>query len=195
MHDCCYRNKLHACSDGNDFVPDSEFYFSCNCEGLCVCVSRSSGEETLARACRLVRRMIPPAQRQLWSLFRSPLWAKNKGPMRLVVLKDQTDEQAGGIPELKDDSKGRNFASCPFVFTSREDFYEGVGGWPPTALTAHEMLHGADMVIRQLIDPAFHDDVLEQYLNHRASSDIIRVEQMDAKPSNTFMLLRIEMNS
>merc|ERR1712194_46777 len=35
------------------------------------------------------------------------------------------------------------------------------------ALTAHEMVHGADMVLRQLSDPGFNDDVADLYAEHR----------------------------
>lgn len=78
--------------------------------------------------------------------------------MRLVILDNRSDEQAGMVPELGDGSTGRNHTNCPFVFSSREDFTTGIGGgrWRRGRLTTHELTHGADMVIRQLIDPFFH---------------------------------------
>ena len=85
--------------------------------------------------------------------------------MRVVVLDNRTDEQAGMVPELQDNSKGRNGTACPFVFTSREDFTTGIGGgaWKLGRLTAHELTHGADMVIRQLVDPYFHEEAEQLY--------------------------------
>jgi hypothetical protein len=61
--------------------------------------------------------------------------------MRVVILDNRTNEQAGSIPELQDKSKGRNGTSCPFVFSSREDFTTGIGsgGWKTGRLTSHEL--------------------------------------------------------
>lgn len=68
------------------------------------------------------------------------------------------------IPELRDNTGGRNSTMAPFVFTSREDFTEGVNGlWPIGRLTLHEGTHGMDMVIRQKCDPAFHWMVGDAY--------------------------------
>jgi len=151
------------------FVPDSSFYLAENCEGLWVCASHACGPLVLQRACALVRAVIPPWQREMWGRFMSPRGCKDAGPMRIIVLDNRTDEQAGIIPELNDGNRGgRNGTSCPFVFTSREDFDEGVGGrWQLGSLTAHEMTHGADMVLRQQHDPCFHEDVAELYASHR----------------------------
>ena len=81
--------------------------------------------------------------------------------MRVIVLDERTNEQAGCIPELQDNSGGRNGTSCPFVFTSREDFDGGIGGsWSEGQLSCHEITHGSDMVVRQLRDAYFHDQVL-----------------------------------
>ncbi len=164
IHDVCYKAQLQP-KRKVAFVPNREFYFAENCEGLWVCVSKTCGQDTLERACKFVRSVVPPYQRKLWGQFRSPKWAKDPGPMRLVVLDNRTNQQAGCIPELKDESKGRNGTSCPFVFTSREDFYQGVGP-QVTQLTAHEVTHGADMVIRQLVDPYFHDQVTQLWAAH-----------------------------
>eukprot|EP00466_Bigelowiella_natans_P020737 jgi/Bigna1/139624/aug1.51_g14332 len=156
-----------------------KFYHAECCEGLWVCVSHRCGKDILAKACALVRRTIPEKQRSLWGAFRSPKWAKDPGPMRIVVLDNRTNEEAGCIPELQDGSRGRNGTSCPFVFTSREDFEEGVGGgsWKPFQLTVHEMTHGADMVIRQLIDPYFHYQVALLWEKHADKFLIQRQKQ------------------
>jgi hypothetical protein len=167
LHDCCYTDRLHP-PRATPFVPDPSFYHTENCEGLWVCVSKSCGEATLRRACDFVRSMVPETQRSLWAKFRSPKWAKDPGPMRLVVLNNISNERAGMIPELKDGSGGRNGTSCPFVFTSKEDVFQGIGGkWIPCRLTAHEMTHGCDMVIRQLLDPAFEEIAQSLFVKYR----------------------------
>lgn len=166
VHDVCYKSRLQArCAD--DFVPDPGFYLAENCEGLWVCVSQACGEETLQRACALVRAMYPPEHRRLWGEFVSPAWARDPGPMRLVVLDNRSGEQMGMIPELQDDRTGRNCTCCPWVFTSREDFFGGVAGWHEGRLTVHEMTHGADMVLRQAVDPYIHEAVRDMYRAHR----------------------------
>ena len=132
--------------------------------------SKSCEAMVLDLACALVRRFIPLPLRRLWGEFRSPLWAKDPGPMRLVILDNRSDEQCGMIPELMDPQvKGRNSTYCPFVFSSREDLLGGIGGgtWPVGKLLAHESVHGCDMVIRQLVDPCFHE--MAQDLFDRAS--------------------------
>jgi len=48
--------------------------------------------------------------------------------MRLVVLDNRSNEQLGSVPELQNSIRGRNATICPFVFSSREDFFGGVGG-------------------------------------------------------------------
>jgi len=150
------------------FTPDQNFYISENCEGLWVCASKACGWDILRRACVLVRAVIPLWQRKLWSDFVSPKWAKDPGPMRIIILDNRSNEEAGCIPELQDSSTGRNGTSCPFVFTSREDFDGGVGGcWSLGALTSHEMTHGSDMVLRQQHDPGFHEVVGDLYAKHR----------------------------
>jgi hypothetical protein len=169
VHNCCYRSQLHdrGVLPSDPFLPSSDFYLSEDCEGLWVCVSRACGEATLQKASQLVRSFIPEEHRRLWGQFASPLWAKDRGPMRLVVLDNVTNEQCGMIPELSDISTGRNCTSCPFVVTSREDLFDGVGGWTPGRLTLHEMTHGADMVIRQQLDPAFEDIVEDLFRQYR----------------------------
>jgi len=157
IHDVCYKSRLHA-RRKTPFVPDGKFYYAENCEGLWVCVSKACGKSTLTKTCKFVRARIEQAQRRLWGEFRSPKWSKDPGPMRIIVLDNRTNEQAGCIPELKDGSRGRNGTACPFVFTSREDFEHGVGG-RVGSLTNHEMTHGSDMVIRQLVDPYFDNQV------------------------------------
>lgn len=169
VHGVCYKSNLHP-GPTRPFAPDDAFYHSENCEGLWVCVSKECGEETLRRACHLIRTCIPEGQRRMWGAFVSPTWAKDPGPMRLIVLDDRTDQQAGCVPELRDGSRGRNQTSCPFVFTSREDFHGGVGGgrgWCEGQLTLHEATHGADMVIRQREDPYFHEEVGRLWAKHR----------------------------
>eukprot|EP00927_Polykrikos_kofoidii_P005107 TRINITY_DN12038_c0_g3_i1.p1 TRINITY_DN12038_c0_g3~~TRINITY_DN12038_c0_g3_i1.p1 ORF type:complete len:582 (-),score=81.07 TRINITY_DN12038_c0_g3_i1:96-1757(-) len=168
VHECCISSQLHSHRSA-PFQPDPSFYLSENCEGLWVCVSRKCGDETLRRACDLVREYFPQRLRALWGAFRSPLWSKDPGPMRLVVLDNRCDEQAGIVPELQDGSGGRNGTSCPFVFSSREDFFEGIGGgaWRRTRLTTHELVHGMDMVIRQLVDPVLDETVQEYFDRYR----------------------------
>lgn len=162
VHGCCYKSNVHP-RRTEVFVPDEDFYHTEYCEGLWVCVSKACGEDTLQRACQLIRSTVPIEQRKMWDKFQSPKWAKDPGPMRVIVLDDRTNEQAGCIPELQDESSGRNQTSCPFIFTSREYFFGGVGGggqrWCEGRLTLHELTHCSDMVIRQLKDPYFHEEV------------------------------------
>ena len=172
IHGCCYKARIHCnISSNNDnnsaLIPDLSFYHYENCEGLYVCVSHACGLETLHEASALIRSLIPEEHRKLWSQFRSPKWAKDCGPMRLIVLDNRTKERAGMIPELNDSSASRNCVNCPFVFTSREDFYDGVSGFMKYQLSTHEITHGADMVIRQLIDPAFDEIIEEMYQKYR----------------------------
>eukprot|EP00929_Paragymnodinium_shiwhaense_P100429 TRINITY_DN6274_c0_g1_i3.p1 TRINITY_DN6274_c0_g1~~TRINITY_DN6274_c0_g1_i3.p1 ORF type:complete len:563 (+),score=64.83 TRINITY_DN6274_c0_g1_i3:82-1770(+) len=150
-----------------EFRPDPDFYLAENCEGLWVCVSKACGEEVFRRVCAFVRELIPEWQRRLWLRFVSPKGFKDPGPMRLIILDNRSGEEAGCIPELQDGSKGRNGTSCPFVFSSREDFTEGVCGWTLGALTGHEIVHGSDMVLRQLHDPWFHEELIDLYAEHR----------------------------
>lgn len=168
VHGVCYKSQLQS-QRTETFVPDETFYYSENCEGLWVCVSKACGRETLKRVCQLIRKTVPQQQRELWGNFSSPKWARDPGPMRVIVLDNRANEQSGCIPELQDGSRGRNQTMCPFVFTSREDFHEGVGGgsWCKGRLTLHELTHGSDMVIRQLVDPYFHDEVGELWSKHR----------------------------
>jgi hypothetical protein len=99
--------------------------------------------------------------------------------MRVIVLDDITNERSGIIPELKSgastgsSSNSRNSVECPFVFTSREDMYgqhSKISGElaPKNRLTIHETVHGADMVIRQMIDPAFHEIMEEYFRKYRS---------------------------
>ena len=118
-----------------DFVPDDSFYNSINCEGLWVCTSKQVPELVLERAAAFVRSWIPRPLRELFGRFRSTLGCADSGPMRLIILDHETNEQAGIIPELNNDAPGRNGTACPFVFSSREDFEEGVTSWKIGALT------------------------------------------------------------
>mmetsp|Transcript_21947 Transcript_21947/g.33289 ORF Transcript_21947/g.33289 Transcript_21947/m.33289 type:complete len:435 (+) Transcript_21947:252-1556(+) len=191
VHGVCYKSNLH-CPPPNTFAPDEAFYYSENCEGLWVCCSKACGQETLERVCKFVRAVVPPEQRAMWGRFRSPKWAKDPGPMRLVVLDNRTNERAGVIPELRDESTGRNQTSCPFVFTSREDFYGGVGNgcWCEKQLTLHEMTHGSDMVIRQMLDPSFHDEVGELWSKYRD-----KFRHTDLSTSRTIILFDTGANT
>lgn len=141
-------------------------------------MSKACGSETLPKACALVRSVITLQQRKLWGMFRSTKERKDPGPMRIVVLDNRTNEQAGIIPELKDDSPGRNGTASPFVFSSREDFFGGIGSsWVEGRLTLHEMTHGADMVIRQLVDPYFHNEVEDLYCKHKEKFKYLKSSQ------------------
>ncbi len=144
-HDVSLKSKLHPPRE-TEFVPSESFYNSICVDGLWICTSKSVEQSVLESAVALISRVIPSEQRKLWGKFRSPLWAKDPGLMRIIILDNRTDEQAGIIPELQDDSKGRNGTSCPFVFTSREDFVKGIGdgNWPMGKLTMHKSTHGAD---------------------------------------------------
>jgi len=86
VHDCCLIHKIYPIGASEQFSPDDSFFLSENCEGLWVSVSHACGVETLRRASSLVRSLIPEAQRAKWLQFRSPKWAKNAGPMRIIVL-------------------------------------------------------------------------------------------------------------
>lgn len=167
VHDVALKAALHV--PRYDFTPDADFYLSENCEGVWVCASKAAGPEVLQRCCALVRATLPLWQRELWGKFVSPKWGQDPGPMRIIILDNRSGEQANCIPEInRGNSGGRNGTACPFVFTSREDFDGGVGGsWKLGALTAHEMVHGADMVLRQLYDPYFHEEVLDLYRTYR----------------------------
>ena len=74
------------------FVPDASFYNSVNCEGLWVCTSKSVEDEVLQRACKLVRTLYSEELRQKWGEFRAPKWAKDPGPMRLIILDNRSNE-------------------------------------------------------------------------------------------------------
>ena len=139
-----------------------------------------------------VRQWFPEKVRRICATFRSPKWCKDPGPLRIVILDNRSNEkvrcrhrhvgneyeecvadthmilvphtQAGIVPELQDKTEGRNSTVCPFVFTSREDFTDGVNRlWPIGRLTLHEGTHGMDMVVRQRQDPAFHFIVADAY--------------------------------
>lgn len=101
-------SKLYPESSARPFAPDSDFYNAVCCEGLWVCTSKNVEEEVLHQACALVRAIMPRSLRECFGKFRSPLWAKDPGPMRLVILDNRSDEQVGMVPELQDNSKGRN---------------------------------------------------------------------------------------
>eukprot|EP00930_Biecheleria_cincta_P096304 TRINITY_DN88175_c0_g1_i1.p1 TRINITY_DN88175_c0_g1~~TRINITY_DN88175_c0_g1_i1.p1 ORF type:complete len:412 (-),score=59.26 TRINITY_DN88175_c0_g1_i1:140-1321(-) len=162
VHTCSYTAALCDPRE-TPFEPDPDFYLSENCEGLWVCVSKGCGEETLHRACKLVRAAFKPEVRELWGQFRSWKGCADPGPMRIIVLDNRTDEYAGMIPELNNDWKTRNGTGCPFVVTSREDFHGGIASWKEGQLTLHEGFHGLDMVLRQLVDPYLHCEVQDLY--------------------------------
>ena len=113
----------------------------------------------------MVRSIFPKELRSKFLQFRSPTWAIDPGPMRLIILDRQSDQQAGTTPECRDtklkDMKGRNHTYCPWVFSCSGDFDGPCEKWGK--LTTHELVHGADMVIRQLVDPYFHEEVKNLY--------------------------------
>ncbi len=160
--------KLHPARP-MEFVPDSSFYNSVNVNGLWVCASKTIELEVISKCEALVRSKVPLWLLQACRSFRSARWAIDPGPLRIIILDNRFNEQAGMIPELENDTKGRNCTSCPFVFTSREDFVDGVNfQWPLGALTAHELVHGLDMVIRQ-VDPDFHNRVAGLFIQAKKS--------------------------
>lgn len=166
------------------FRPDESFYNAVCVDGIWICASKSVEDVVLLRCRELVERVVPKKFRAEWQRFRSPKGFKDPGPMRIIILDNRTHEQAGCIPELGDDTKGRNCTCCPFVFTSREDLLPtGVGGWSPGRLTLHELVHGFDMVIRQLIDPFFNDEALQCYVLSRHLYQTPRRERLYASTS------------
>eukprot|EP00483_Globobulimina_turgida_P005625 UN05635 len=91
--------------------------------------------------------------------------------MRLIILSHKHDEQAGCIPELKNKETGRNGTAQPFVFSSSDDYNRGFYNyeWFNGRLTAHELVHAVDMVIRQLVDPCFMIETEKIYNLAKAS--------------------------
>jgi len=135
-----------------DFKPDPSFYNSMCLDGLWICVSKACRPGTLERAAVLVSSYLPVEIRRLFLEWRAPSY-RPRGPFRLVVLDNKTNQKAGDCPEFPDDWEGRNGTSNPASFTSVEDLWEGQG-----SLTVHELMHGVDMIIRQQIDPSFMED-------------------------------------
>lgn len=140
--------------DNETFVPDDSFYASRNVDGLWVCVSRNCEqyEQILNEATFLIKSFIPIQIRRLFIKYKHGRYRpKYVGPMRLIILSHSVNERAGCIPELKTDETGRNGTAQPFVFSSSDDFNHGFYDcqWFNGHLTAHELVHAVDMVIRQ----------------------------------------------
>jgi len=142
------------------FIPDPKFFHSRNVDGLWICVSRNceNYQQILDEATFLVKSFIPIEIRRLFLKYKHGRYRrKYVGPMRLIILSHSNNEQAGCIPELKTKETGRNGTAQPFVFSSSDDYNHGFYDyqWFNGRLTAHELVHAVDMVIRQLIDPCF----------------------------------------
>ncbi|KAJ3010805.1 UNVERIFIED_CONTAM: hypothetical protein HDU68_001963 [Siphonaria sp. JEL0065] len=181
LPDICFYKNLQPDRE-EEFVPDPDFYVSVNCEGLWVCCSLAAAD-VLDVACEKVREWYKPELRELCSTFRCPKGSTgdDNGPMRIVILDHETNETSKDIPEFigkpeSEEKEGtRNGTSCPFIFSSRDDFQGGFSGWPEGNLTCHELFHGIDMVIRQQVDPAFHWKVEEAYKAHMARGTLGKV--------------------
>eukprot|EP00978_Attheya_sp_CCMP212_P008139 scaffold18944_cov54-Attheya_sp.AAC.2 len=79
-----------------------------------------------------------------------------RGPFRLIILDNITNQSAGDCPEFPDEWEGRSGTSNPGIFTSAEDFCLNPKPLRSCGdLTVHEVTHGLDMVIRQQLDPYF----------------------------------------
>eukprot|EP01061_Rhynchopus_euleeides_P020506 TRINITY_DN3335_c0_g1_i1.p1 TRINITY_DN3335_c0_g1~~TRINITY_DN3335_c0_g1_i1.p1 ORF type:complete len:488 (+),score=61.43 TRINITY_DN3335_c0_g1_i1:67-1530(+) len=157
--DVCFVEHTHPARTV-PFRPDGDFYNSECCEGLWVCCSKKVPEKVMAKVCALVRAIFPESLRRLFGEFRPPRWCCDHGPMRLVIL--HHGERAGMIPEFKgtpqESMQGANQTHCPFAFSHVHDFEDpSPVNWGK--LTTHEITHAADMVIRQLVDPYFHEEV------------------------------------
>eukprot|EP00484_Ammonia_sp_Unknown_P017045 CAMPEP_0197025322 /NCGR_PEP_ID=MMETSP1384-20130603/5696_1 /TAXON_ID=29189 /ORGANISM="Ammonia sp." /LENGTH=760 /DNA_ID=CAMNT_0042453845 /DNA_START=21 /DNA_END=2303 /DNA_ORIENTATION=+ len=142
------------------FSPDTNFYHSRNVDGLWICVSKKCEhyQRILDEATFLVKSFIPIEIRRLFLKYKHGRYRpRYVGPMRLIILSHTHNEQAGCIPELRTKETGRNGTAQPFVFSSSDDFNHGFAHyeWFNGRLTAHELVHAVDMVIRQLIDPCF----------------------------------------
>mmetsp|Transcript_7014 Transcript_7014/g.11133 ORF Transcript_7014/g.11133 Transcript_7014/m.11133 type:complete len:436 (+) Transcript_7014:35-1342(+) len=154
----CDKHGLQPANPG--FIPDPNFYHSVNLDGLWIMSSKACGREALDNAVKLVKSYVPLKLRQLCLKWMAPL-GRPIGPMRLVILDNVTNEQAGDCPDMPDDWKGRNGTSNPVCFTSKEDLVGGQRG----ELTSHELVHALDMVIRQQLDPYFMQEVDDLYRN------------------------------
>lgn len=69
----------------------------------------------MEEAARCIRRWVPLSLRAKFASFRSPKWAKDPGPMRVIILDNRTNEQVGtwlcdyiqkGGTELGEDLRG-----------------------------------------------------------------------------------------
>ncbi|RYG56555.1 hypothetical protein EON66_02620 [archaeon] len=156
------------------FTPDPSFYVSECCEGLWVCASRAAAD-VLPVACDLVRTHFPLYLRRLWGSFRAVRGSRCGGPMRIIILDNVCGERAGMVPELQDATEHRSLTIPPLVFTSREDLRPDITR-RPFQITLHEGFHGADMVIRQSVDPYFHVEVQELYAAAKACGSLHRVD-------------------
>eukprot|EP01060_Flectonema_neradi_P006283 TRINITY_DN1420_c1_g1_i1.p1 TRINITY_DN1420_c1_g1~~TRINITY_DN1420_c1_g1_i1.p1 ORF type:complete len:439 (+),score=35.63 TRINITY_DN1420_c1_g1_i1:48-1364(+) len=170
--DVCFIEDCHP-PRSTPFQPDDSFYNSECCEGLWVCCSKNAAKGTLEQACALVRSVFPLPLRRKFLEFRSPKWALDPGPMRLVIL--ASNEQAGCIPEVTgtplEDMNGANHTYFPWTFSNENDFRESNTANPNKGvLTIHECTHAADGVIRQQIDPYFHEHVQLLYNTAIANS-------------------------
>ena len=156
------------------FIPDHKFYHSRNVDGLWICVSRNceNYQQILDEATFLVKSFIPIEIRRLFLKYKHGRYRpKYVGPMRLIILSHTAKEEAGCIPELQTKETGRNGTAQPFVFSSSDDYIRGFyhTQWFNGHLTAHELVHACDMVIRQLIDPCFMVEVDDVYNNAKES--------------------------
>ena len=150
--------------DNETFIPDHKFYHSRNVDGLWICVSRNCDnyQQILDEATFLIKSFIPIEIRRLFLKYKHGRYRRKYcGPMRLIILSHTKNEQAGCIPELKTKEQGRNGTAQPFIFSSSDDYNRGFYHyqWFNGRLTAHELVHAVDMVIRQLIDPCFMIEV------------------------------------
>lgn len=49
--------------------------------------------EVVEEAARWIRKWVPLSLRAKFAAFRSPKWAKDPGPMRVIILDNRTNEQ------------------------------------------------------------------------------------------------------
>ena len=155
--DVCFVEDCHPARKV-PFQPDENFYNSELCEGLWVCCTKKVSKGTLEKACALIRGTLPIELRRKFLDFRAQKWCVDPGPMRLIIMANK--EVAGSIIEVQGTSlqgmTGSNHTYSPWAFTNENDFLKcsNIG-----KLTLHEITHAADMVIRQQIDPFFHEHV------------------------------------
>jgi hypothetical protein len=98
LADFSQRGSLQPLRSDGPFRPDANFYNAVDCDGLWVCTSKSVEPEVLQKAVKLIRSIVPLELRRCFGKFQSPRWAKDPGPMRVIILDNRTDEQAGIIP-------------------------------------------------------------------------------------------------